>query len=269
MSDNKLPSYRLTYKSTSAQANAHPGSSAVLPNATTPKAAIAALWLAGGLLTFGTLILVALLVLSPSSNPVGGFMHWLFALDSVQAMWYVTRSAGIVAYLVLWLSVAWGLAVSSRILDTLLHRSFTYEFHQFLSLLAIGFIALHIIVLYFDRYLPYSISQLLVPFLSPYRPVWVGIGVIALYLTLLVTVTFYLRSRIGMKAFRSIHVLSLVAYLATAVHGLMSGTDASLPAVAFMYAATFLVTVFLLSYWAIVLVWKKLEKRPNAPANRV
>ncbi len=260
-----MSDYRLSNKPSTIRAN----TDALPKNAEMPKVATTILWLAGGLLTLGTLILVALLVLAPAGNPLGGFMHWLFALDSVQAMWFITRSAGIVAYLVLWLSVAWGLAVSSRILDTLLHRSFTYEFHQFLSLLAIGFIALHIIVLYFDRYLPYSISQLLVPFLSPYRPVWVGIGVIALYLTLLVTVTFYLRSRIGMKAFRSIHVLSLVAYLATAVHGLMSGTDSSLPAVAFMYVATFLVTVFLLSYWAIVLVWKKMEKRSAAPVNRL
>ncbi len=235
----------------------------------TPRIVTVGLWLAGGLLTLVTLILVALLVLAPAGNPAGGFMHWLFALDSVQSMWYITRSAGIVAYLVLWLSVAWGLAVSSRILDALLHRSFTYEFHQFLSLLAIGFIALHIIVLYFDRYLPYSLSQILVPFLSPYRPVWVGVGVIALYLTLLVTVTFYMRSRIGMKAFRSIHVLSLVAYLATAVHGLMSGTDSSLPAVAFMYISTFLATVFLFSYWLIASVYKKLTKRSTAEVNRL
>ncbi len=227
------------------------------------------LWLAGGLVTLVVLILAALLVLSPAGTPAGGLMRWLFALNSVQMMWYITRSAGLTAYLVLWLSVAWGLAVSSRILDTLLHRSFTYEYHQFLSLLAIGFILLHIVVLYFDRYLPYSLGQLLVPFLSPYRPVWVGIGVVAFYLTLLVTLTFYLRSRIGMKAFRSIHVLSLAAYLGVAVHGLLSGTDSSLPAVQLMYAGTFLSTVFLLSYWAIAMLQKKLAKRASLPANRL
>jgi methionine sulfoxide reductase heme-binding subunit len=230
----------------------------------TPLILTAALWIAGGLLTLLAMIAIALIVLAPSGNPVGGFVHWLFALDSVQMMWYITRSAGITAYLVLWLSVAWGLAVSSRILDTLLHRSFTYEYHQFLSLLSIGFIALHIVVLYFDRYLPYTITQVLVPFLSPYRPVWVGLGVIAFYLTLLVTVTFYMRSRIGMKAFRSIHLLSLVAYLGVAVHGLMSGTDSSLPAMQIMYLGTFLSTIFLLAYWLIAMLQKKFAKSAGA-----
>jgi predicted ferric reductase len=230
-----------------------------------PKALIIGLWLAGGLLTLATLILVALMVLMPSGNPAGGLMRWLFALDSVQMMWYITRSAGLTAYLVLWLSVAWGLAVSSRILDTLLNRSFTYEYHQFLSLLAIGFIVLHIIVLYFDRYLPYTISQVLVPFLSPYRPVWVGLGVVAFYLTLLVTVTFYLRSQIGLKAFRAIHVLSLVAYVGVAVHGLMSGTDSALPAVQLMYVGTFLMTVFLFTYWLILMLQKKIVKSAQSP----
>jgi methionine sulfoxide reductase heme-binding subunit len=228
----------------------------------------AGLWLAGGFFTLVTFIVIALMVLAPAGNPAGGLMRWLFSMDSVQMMWYITRSAGITAYLVLWLSVAWGLAVSSRIFDTLLHRSFTYEFHQFLSLLAIGFIVLHIGILLFDRYLPYTLSQILVPFLSPYRPTWVAVGVLSFYLTLLVTITFYMRSRIGMKAFRSIHVLSLVAYLGVAVHGLMSGTDSSLPAMQLMYIGTFLSVVFLLAYWLIVLAQKKVAVQAKVTNGR-
>jgi len=56
----------------------------------------------------------------------------------------------------------------------------------------------------------------------------VGLGVIGFYLILLVTVTFYIRSRIGMKAFRAIHLLSLVAYRGAVIHGFFSGTDSSL-----------------------------------------
>jgi predicted ferric reductase len=231
-----------------------------------PRMLTIGLWLAGGFLTLVTLILATLLILSPAGNPLSGLLNWLFELSSVQMMWYITRSAGLTAYLVLWLSVAWGLAVSSRILDRLLHRAFTYEFHQFLSLLAIGFIILHIGVLTLDRYLPYSLAELLVPFLSPYRPVWVGLGTLAFYLILLVTITFYLRAQIGMKAFRAIHVLSLVSYLGVAAHSLMSGTDSSLPAVEILYAGTFFVTVFLLCYWLIALIQKKLFNRSAVQA---
>jgi len=208
----------------------------------------------------GTIIVGAgLFILSKTSfgGFLGGTFNSLFALDSQQVMWYITRAAGITSYILLWFSSAWGLAVSSKITDVFLHRSFTYDFHQFISLLAIGFIFLHIIVLLVDRYLPYTLAQILIPFASPYRPLWVGIGVIGFYLTLLVTITFYLRSRIGMKAFRTIHVLSLVAYLGATLHGFFSGTDSSLWTIQLMYAGTFLVIVFLTTYWFIVVRNKK------------
>ena len=181
-------------------------------------------------------------------------LNRLFALDSQQAMWYVTRAAGVMAYLLVWLSTVWGLAIPTKLVDRLLHRSFTFDFHQFISLLSLGFLALHIFVLTADRYLPYSLAQILVPFLSPYRPLWVGVGVIAFYLLLLVTGTFYVRQRIGMKAFRAIHYTSLLAYLGATVHGLMAGTDSSLPALLAMYVVSFLVIVFLTTYWLVLLL---------------
>jgi methionine sulfoxide reductase heme-binding subunit len=172
----------------------------------------------------------------------------LFAASSVQAMWYVTRAAGLMSYLLLWLSTVWGLAVSNKVLDPVLHRAFTYDFHQFLSLLAIGFIFLHIVVLLADQYLPFSVAQVLVPFAAPYRPVWVGLGTIGMYLTLLVSITFYIRRRIGQKAFRFIHMASYFAFIAAAVHGLLSGTDSPLITVRVMYFSTTLIVVFLTAY---------------------
>jgi sulfoxide reductase heme-binding subunit YedZ len=216
-----------------------------------------------GLVVFAGLV-VYLLSQSPLGPVFGSSLNQLFAVDSVQLMWYITRAAGLTGYILLWLSTAWGLAVSSKIFDKLLHRAYTYDFHQFLSLLAIGFILLHIAVLMADRYLPYTLAQVLVPFLSPYRPIWVGVGVLAFYLTLLVTVTFYLRSRIGAKTFRTIHVLSLVAFLGAAVHGFFSGTDSPLLATQVLYAGTFLSVVFLTSYWLIFMVQKRLSKPEQA-----
>jgi len=172
----------------------------------------------------------------------------LFAVNSVQALWYVTRAAGIIAYLLLWLATAWGLAVSSKIFDPWLQGAFTYDFHQFLSLLAIGFVLLHVLVLLADRYLPFSVAAILVPFVAPYRPLWVGVGIIGFYLMLLVSATFYMRRRIGMKAFRTIHMLSYATFAFAAVHGLMAGTDSPLPTTQLMYAGTMLVIVFLTVY---------------------
>jgi predicted ferric reductase len=222
-------------------------------------------WVLFALLVVAAGALSYLVVASSSLGSIlGSSLNQLFAIENVQLMWYITRSAGLTAYVLLWLSTAWGLAVSSKIFDDLLHRTFTYDFHQFISLLAVGFIFLHIAVLMADRYLPYTLAQVLVPFLSPYRPLWVGIGVLAFYLTMLVTVTFYLRNRIGSKTFRSIHVLSLVAFLGAAIHGFFSGTDSSLWVTQWMYAGTFLSVIFLTSYW---LIEKLLRKQTRNSQN--
>jgi sulfoxide reductase heme-binding subunit YedZ len=223
------------------------------------------LWVGGSILLIGAVLLVSVLLQTPLGSAAAKSLQSLFATNSVQTMWYITRAAGLTAYLLLWLSTAWGLAVSSKILDSILHRSFTYDFHQFISLLSIGFIALHIIVLMFDQYLPYSLAQILVPFLSLYRPLWVGIGVVGFYLILLVTITFYMRSRIGMKAFRVIHVFSLIAYLGATAHSFFSGTDTSLPAVMMLYAGSFLVVVFLMGYWIIMAAEKNSAKKVPVP----
>jgi len=208
-------------------------------------------WIAFPLL--GLLAALAVLVLSiPAAAPLRLVLDRLFAFSSQQAMWYITRAAGIMAYLLLWFSTVWGLAIPSKIFSDVLNGEFAFDFHQFISLLALGFLGLHVFILTADRYLPYSLAQVLVPFISPYRPVWVGIGSLAFYLTLLVTVTFYLRKRIGMKSFRYIHYSSLLAYLGAVVHALFAGTDSSMPVTLILYAGTFLVVVFLLAYWLAV-----------------
>jgi len=189
------------------------------------------------------------------------FISDLFAIDSLQFWWYLTRAAGLMGYFLTWLSTAWGLIVSSKILDRFMERGFTYDFHEFLSWLGLAFIGIHVIVLMADKYLPYSIWQVLIPFLSPYRSFWVGIGVIAFYLSLLVTITFYLRAKIGMTAFRKIHYLSLVAYLGATFHGLYAGTDSVLPIASLLYKGTFLVTLFLVLYWIVLLYFRKQEEK--------
>ena len=208
-------------------------------------------WLVAIILAAAAVVGLAVVIIVGGYSPIDlikSVFDKLFAASSVQAMWYVTRAAGLTAYLLLWLSTAWGLAVSNKIFDPVLHRAFTYDFHQFLSLLAIGFVILHIVVLLADQYLPFSVAQILVPFAAPYRPVWVGIGTIGLYLTLLVSVTFYIRRWIGQKTFRMIHLISYLAFAAAAVHGLFAGTDSPLASVQAMYIVTSFIIMFLTAY---------------------
>ena len=217
------------------------------------------------LLFFSALMLAFVLILqTPAGSTVSQAMNSLFALDSVQMWWYVTRAAGLTGYFLLWLSMAWGLAIANKILHPAIEGSFTYDFHEFLSLLGIGFILLHVIVLLFDRFLPFNVAQTVIPFIDTYRPFWVGLGIIGFYLFLLVTLTFYMRKAIGMKAFRSIHALSLVGYLGATLHGLFAGTNSALWMTKLLYALTFIVIVFLTAYWLIIVSLNKREKADAA-----
>jgi predicted ferric reductase len=209
---------------------------------------------------------LAYLTSTPTAGGIGAFVTWLFSANTTQVTWYITRASGLMAYLLLWLSTVWGLAVSNKVLEGKLHGAYTYDFHQFISLLSLGFLGLHLVTLLLDQYLPFSVLQLLVPMLSTYRPVWVALGTLSLYLVALVTITFYMRNRIGNKAFRAIHVSSLAGYLAAATHGLFAGTDGALPIVALMYALTFLAVVFLTVYWIAMLIQKRSLAKSAATA---
>jgi predicted ferric reductase len=179
------------------------------------------------------------------------------SLDSTQVFWFITRAAGLMAYLLFWLSTVWGLAVSSKIFDRLLNRPFTFDTHGYLSLLALGFIFIHVAVLMWDSYAPFSLVQLLVPFTSAYRPLPVAFGIISLYLTILVTVSFYLRRRIGYKTSRMLHYFSFLAYIGATVHGILAGADTPLLSTQLIYEETAVVVVLLTAYWVKQLVQNK------------
>jgi sulfoxide reductase heme-binding subunit YedZ len=212
-------------------------------------------WIFTGIILFSAALLGAagFLVFRylPMSQALSNMLSWLFATNSTHTTWYITRAAGWVAYFLLWFSTVWGLAIPTKFFERFLSPTFAVDFHEYISLLSIGFIILHVSVLLIDQYLPFSFAQLLIPFISPYRPLWVGLGVLGLYLTLLVTITFYLRKKIGQKNFKAIHTLSLLGYLGVVLHAFLAGSDSSLIGVQLIYIITFLVILFLTSYWLI------------------
>jgi len=232
-----------------------------------------AIWILGGGFLMGALLLGALgffvFRYLPVGQAIANLLSRLFAMNNTHTTWYITRAAGWVAYFLLWFSMVWGLAIPTKFFERFLSPTFAVDFHEYISLLSIGFIILHVSVLMIDQYLPFSLVQILVPFISPYRPVWVGLGVLGFYLTLLVTITFYLRKKIGQKKFKAIHTLSLTAYLGVVLHAFFAGSDSSLGAVQIIYLVTFMVVVFLTSYWLIHArqIKKKKDERPLIPSH--
>jgi predicted ferric reductase len=211
------------------------------------------------LLVFAILLL-AVGLLAIGNSPLQALNDFL-GLDSVHIWWYISRASGLMAYLLVWLSTLWGFAISSKIFDSFLKREFTYDFHEHLSLLSLGFVLVHAAVLLLDQVEPMRLVEVLVPFASSYRSLWTGIGILAFYLSILVTVTFYMRRQISMKAFRTIHYLSIVAFVGALFHGLYAGTDSALSWTQVMYWGTFLSTVFFGVYWLVFVRLQQREKR--------
>jgi sulfoxide reductase heme-binding subunit YedZ len=142
--------------------------------------------------------------------------------------WLLARASGLTAYALLTASVLAGLVLKSRLFRSLKPAAVT-DTHRFLALLGLGAIGLHGSTLLLDQTIHLRPVALLVPGASSYRPVQVGIGVLAGELMLLVYASFSLRSRLGTKNWRRLHWATYAIFGAATVHGLASGTDTARP----------------------------------------
>jgi sulfoxide reductase heme-binding subunit YedZ len=146
-------------------------------------------------------------------------------VKSDPTFWLLARATGLTAYVLLTTSVLAGLTVKSRPLGTRVKAAVVTDLHKFLSLLGLGAVAMHGLVLTLDATVRMPLAALLVPGLSPYRPLATGIGVLAAELMLLIYVSFSLRRRIGARNWRRLHYLTFAVFGAATVHGLAAGTD--------------------------------------------
>jgi predicted ferric reductase len=169
-------------------------------------------------------------------------------IGQTPAFWYMARSGGIVGYLLLWLSVLWGLVLSTRVTAQWLPAPLVYGLHEFLSLGAVVFSTLHAAILLGDRYINFDILHLVIPFTAPYEPIWTGLGTVAFYLIAVLTGSFYIRRQIGHKMWRVLHYLTFAAFALVLAHGLLAGTDSRLGEVQLMYLFTGISVLFLTYY---------------------
>ena len=162
--------------------------------------------------------------------------------------WYSSRVLGFVAYGALAVSVIYGLLLSTGILDRLAHRAVSLTLHQDLSAVAIGLTALHGALLALDTYVPQTVRQLTIPFASPYRTEWTGLGQLAFYVMVVVYGSFFVRRRIGQRAWRTLHYLTFLAFVGATAHGVMTGTDSPADWAFWIYSSASVAVVFLLAY---------------------
>jgi predicted ferric reductase len=145
-------------------------------------------------------------------------------VSGVPIAWYVARSAGLVAFGVLTLSVWLGLAMSTRLLGPKRQKSLL-GLHRSLAWTGLALIGLHGVALLFDPMLHFALPSILVPFAAPWRAGAVAAGVTAGWLALALASSFRARKWIGQKGWRRLHYASFVAFLLSLGHALAVGTD--------------------------------------------
>ena len=140
--------------------------------------------------------------------------------------WLGSRSLGIVAMLLLSASVGFGFAMSGRLGGRPGAAARFKTLHEALALGALAAIAGHGLLLLADPYLSPGLSGIALPFALPGQPAWTGLGIIGGWLIALITLSSYVRRRIGTAAWRTIHRFTVLAFVLSIGHTLGSGTDA-------------------------------------------
>ncbi len=147
---------------------------------------------------------------------------------SSTTVWYLSRATGIATLVFLTISVLLGIVTSYR-WSTPEWPRFVIEFvHRNVSLLVVAFLALHVTTVIVDSFAPIGWKDVVIPFASPYRPIWLGLGTVAFDLVLALTITSLLRHRIGFRTWRVVHWFAYLCWPVAVVHGLGTGTDTKL-----------------------------------------
>jgi ferredoxin-NADP reductase/DMSO/TMAO reductase YedYZ heme-binding membrane subunit len=139
--------------------------------------------------------------------------------------WYVTRASAVLAWILMTLSVVWGVLLSTRIMRKVDDASRLLDLHRYLGGLGLVMVALHVVSLMLDGWLQFSPLEALVPLQTDYRPIPVALGILALYLLIAVYGSSLLRDRLPPRFWKGLHYSNYAAVLLVAFHSGLSGTD--------------------------------------------
>jgi predicted ferric reductase len=175
-------------------------------------------------------------------------------ITSSTPLWYATRATGLVALVLLTASMALGLLSSVRFQRPAWPRFVTLGLHRNLALLALGFTGVHVLTTVLDSFVSIPLQDAFIPFISSYRPIWVGLGAIALDLMLALIITSLLRTRMTLRSWRVVHWTAYLCWPVAVLHGLGTGHDTPVRWVLVLTACCVLAVV-LLTFWRLALAW--------------
>lgn len=143
--------------------------------------------------------------------------------------WLGIRASGVTAWGLLTAVVLWGLLLRTRLLGQGIKPPALLNMHRWLGALALTFLVIHLLLLLVDPVVAFSVPQLLIPGIAPWEPFAVGLGVVAMWLMIPVSVVGRLRQRLGKngaKIFARTHLIAYSAWPLATAHYVLAGTDA-------------------------------------------
>jgi predicted ferric reductase len=146
-------------------------------------------------------------------------------ITSSTALWYASRASGVVALALLTVVVVFGILVNRRGRLPGLPRFATSALHRNMSLLAVAFLAAHVITAITDPYVTIGIAAVVVPSASAYKAFWIGLGAVSLDIMIALIVTSLARARIGRRTWRAVHWLGYACWPIALVHSIGSSND--------------------------------------------
>jgi sulfoxide reductase heme-binding subunit YedZ len=182
-------------------------------------------------------------------------------VNSATPLWYTTRATGLVAMVLLTVSMACGLLSSGGYQRAGLPRFVTIGLHRNSALLAIAFTAVHVITTVTDGFVHIPVQDAFIPFISTYRPLWLSLGAIGSDLMLALAVSSLLRARMSYRTWRALHWTAYACWPVALAHGLGTGTDTDVRWVLALTVACIAV-VAVLAAWRVSVAWPR--RRPLA-----
>jgi predicted ferric reductase len=142
-----------------------------------------------------------------------------------EALWALGRGTGIVALVMFTVTMVLGIIGRSGRSVGGLGRFGVNEVHRTAALTGTALIGAHVATLFFDPYAQLRLVDVVFPFLGSYRPVWLGLGTLALDLLVVITVVSLLREKVGPRVFRAVHWGTYLLWPVALVHAIGNGTD--------------------------------------------
>lgn len=148
-----------------------------------------------------------------------------------QFLWVLARVAGLSSYASLAIALVTGIALRTAVLDWLGSNRALRGLHEYTTVLWIPLAIVHLLALLLDSTARIGWLDLVVPFHSAYGTLAIGLGAISVDLLIVITITSFMKRRMGKQLWLWIHRLAYVAFAAVFLHAVLSGTDFSDPAV--------------------------------------